>query len=114
MVGQDDDFPGYVADKIRQSIDSEKEVFPNKQDFCLALHEIYFSDKPLKLAEILEALAHYHYKKEHHVDYLKAFEKSMTELASFSKRADKFYNFRNGEIQEFYENSRRNICRHIN
>ncbi|MEK6844673.1 MAG: hypothetical protein AABX44_00265 [Nanoarchaeota archaeon] len=95
----------YLIEKIKISNDSEKEPFPHKQEFRLALHEIYFSGEYNKMETLTNTLANYYSKKNGPKDYSEAFKESLATLDSLSKNADEFYNFKNKGIQEFYRKS---------
>ncbi len=105
MVKHNYNHANYLMEKIRNSNPAEKELFPHKQEFRLALHEIYFSKNPKKIGELADALTHYYFEEGKFTNYLKAFEKSLTDLNSFSKSADEIFNLKEKEIQEFYKSS---------
>lgn len=111
MVKHNYDYANYLVEKIRISGDTEKELFPNKQDFRLALQDIYFSKNPKKIGELADTLAHYYFEEGNFTDYLKAFEESLSNLNFYAQSADNLYNFQNKEIQEFYKNSIEDVCR---
>ena len=114
MFKHNNNYGNYLIDKIKLSVNNEREAFPHKQEFRLALHEIYFSRDFKKIGEIANTLTLYHIKKEKFKNYLEAFEKSLIELNSFSESADKFYNLQNKEIQEFCKNSIEDVCTKFN
>ncbi|MEK6823404.1 MAG: hypothetical protein AABY06_00050 [Nanoarchaeota archaeon] len=92
---------------LLKEIEKGNEIFPEDEDFKLALHEIYSNQEYKKLNSLISVLTYIHFKKGKFENYLKAFEEAVIDLDDVYKiiNEDYFKGKEEKNIQEFYKNS---------